>query len=737
MLAPRMCCLDLDTFFVSVERLLDPRLRGRPVVVGGARWGRGVVTSTSYEVRGFGVRAGMSIREASERAPADAVFLAGHGEAYADYSRKARLVVERFSPIVVAASIDEHYLDFRGCERLYRQPGDADDDATILRTVRAMTAALDRELGLPASAGIATSKPMAKVASALAKPQGVLLVGAGTEPATLAPLAVRRLPGIGPVAEARLHAVGIVTLGQLVDAPEALLRPIFGASTASIRATSRGEGADELGRERPAFREHDPHGTVAGTISNERTFVEASARTAGEVLSGLCERVGSRARHRGVLAGQLTLRLRYADFHTITRGRTITPTSVDVELHRVALELYREARTRAPPIRLLGVALAKLRLDAVQLPLFDAGERRGLAVDRVRDRFGYHAVHLASSAGPRRARRRTGRRRGRLTRTGARAPGIVRRAPARAPRRHRGGNQRGGEQIEDDPDAPTGPQLAVADEPDRDHDHRWAAGERAPHGGLALTDLLHHHAQAHAPLRQLPLHQVVLGAQREAVVGERIALGAQPGSHPAGVVEVEHVAARGERRGRPRVADPVEVARGGVQVRRAAFADEPADQIITLRAVVADRDVRLATPQVAGRVRRHDLELDAGVEGAQVGDDGRQQVRRDRLARGEADDALERLRLTRGDQRAAGRGVVHRPHLLDQLEASRRQREPRPHPLEQRDAQLGLERRDLPTQGRLGQAQRARRRRERARLRGDQERTGAVPVEGGVLPVHA
>jgi DNA polymerase IV len=394
---PRMSCLDLDTFFVSVERLLDPRLRGRPVVVGGHRGGRGVVTSASYEVRGFGVRSGMSIREASERAPAETVFVPGHGEAYTDYSRRAREIVERFSPVVIAASIDEHYLDFRGCERMYRRPGDADDDATILRVVREMTATIDRELGLPASAGIATSKPMAKVASGLAKPQGVLLVRAGTEAATLAPLPVRKLPGIGPVAESRLRAIGIETLGQLVAAPAAVLRPIFGVYTAGIRAASQGEGSDDLGRERPAFREHDPHGTVAGTISNERTFVETNPDTASEVLSSLCERVSWRARSRGVLAGQVTLKLRYTDFHTITRGRTIAPTGVDVEIHRVVLALYREARTRDRPIRLLGVQLARLSLDAVQLPLFDAGERRVLAVDRVRDRFGYHAVHLATS----------------------------------------------------------------------------------------------------------------------------------------------------------------------------------------------------------------------------------------------------------------------------------------------------------------------------------------------------
>src|SRR5262249_28762959 len=178
---------------------------------------------------------------------------------------------------------------------------------------------------------------------------------------------------------------------------DATLRRIFGVYSTGIRLAARGEGADELGRERPAFREYDPRGAVAGTISNERTFMEATAETAREVLSGLCERVSWPARHRGVVGGQVTLRRRYTDFHTITHGRTIAPTSVDVELHRVVVELYREARIRDLPIRLLGVALAKLRLDAVQLPLFDAGERRCIAVDRVRERFGYDAVHLATT----------------------------------------------------------------------------------------------------------------------------------------------------------------------------------------------------------------------------------------------------------------------------------------------------------------------------------------------------
>ena len=183
----RICCLDLDTFFVSVERLLNPRLRGRPVVVGGEKGGRGVVVSASYEARAFGVRSGISIRDATKIAPR-AIFVPGHHETYGTYSAGARGIVERFSPIVVAASIDEQYIDFHGCESLYRRPEDADDDATILRVVRSITKAIQDELGLPSSAGIATSKSMAKVACGLAKPEGVILVAPGRAGVAYAPV---------------------------------------------------------------------------------------------------------------------------------------------------------------------------------------------------------------------------------------------------------------------------------------------------------------------------------------------------------------------------------------------------------------------------------------------------------------------------------------------------------------------------------------------------------------------
>ena len=197
---PRICCLDLDTFFVSVERLLDPALVGKPVVVGARPGQRGVVTACSYEVRAFGVKSGMAISEAVKLAP-HAIFLPTRHGVYTPYAGRVREVLVRHTPSVQTASIDEFYLDFTGCERLYRAAGDGDGDATIERTVRAMCAQIRAEVGLPASAGIGVSRTIAKIASGAAKPAGVRMIRAGDERGFLSPLPVRKFPGIGPVTE--------------------------------------------------------------------------------------------------------------------------------------------------------------------------------------------------------------------------------------------------------------------------------------------------------------------------------------------------------------------------------------------------------------------------------------------------------------------------------------------------------------------------------------------------------
>jgi DNA polymerase IV len=396
---PRICCLDLDTFFVSVERVLDPSLEGKPVVVGGRPGTRGVVTAASYEVRARGVKSGMSLIEAGRLAP-DAIYLPTRGDTYSTYAERVREIARRYSPVVVIASIDEMFLDLSGCERLYGRSGDENGDVAIERAVLELSQAVDDELGLPSSAGLATSLVVAKVASSLAKPRGVMVVPAGVERAVLAPLPVRSFPGIGPVAEAKLRAAGYETLGDVADAPLAALREIFGAWAASIVRGVQGCGSGQLGRERPAFSEHDPEGETAGSISNERTFREDVSDPASieSVLCGLCERVCWRVRKRGIKARTVTLKLRYSDFHTLTRSRSLFPTSSELELYPVLKEMLIAARTRSLPVRLLGVQLSNLGMFQ-QLPLFDHHDKVGAVVDGIRERYGFSMVSLGTQLG--------------------------------------------------------------------------------------------------------------------------------------------------------------------------------------------------------------------------------------------------------------------------------------------------------------------------------------------------
>ena len=396
---PRICCLDLDTFFVSVERLLDPDLEGKPVIVGGRPGTRGVVTACSYEVREFGVKSGMSLRDASRLAP-HALFLGGRVRDYSAYSKRVREIIDRYSPEVQAASIDEFFIDFTGCERLYEQPEDADGDATILRTVWHMCDAIKEEIGLPASCGVAASRPVSKIASGLAKPRGVIMVPGGAEREFLAPLPCKKFPGIGPVAAQKLLDHGIRTLGELADTSDEGIKHLFGAWADYVREGVRGEGIVKLGDDRPAFREHDPEGGTVGSISNERTFREdvGDPHHIERMLCSLAERVCWRARKRGVVARTVTLKLRYADFETITRARSVrSPTSEDGEVLKVVMALYRKNRTRDLSIRLLGIALSNLSEPAAQLDLFADHSREKVhrQIDRVREKYGYKSVGLA------------------------------------------------------------------------------------------------------------------------------------------------------------------------------------------------------------------------------------------------------------------------------------------------------------------------------------------------------
>ncbi len=394
----RLCCLDLDTFFVSVERILDPSLVGKPVVVGGRPGSRGVVTAASYEVRERGVRSGMPLSRAVALAP-HAIFLPTRHDTYGGYSQKVWKIVEKYCPTIQVASIDELYMDFRGCERLYRRSEDVDDDRTIERVVRELTATIQSELGLPASVGIARSKIVAKIASGLAKPAGVLFVPEGNEAQLLSPLPVRKYPGIGPAAEERLAAAGIVTLGQILTASEAKLKMIFGSRVASIQRGIRGESEGKIDAAAPAFRERDVEVTGVGSISNERTFREDvdDPQSIDAMLCSLAERVCWRARARGLKARTISLKFRYGDFQTCSRSRTLEPTDSESVVLDVVRSLLADSWTRTRPLRLVGVGISKFDANR-QIDLFSDTTEFHRAVDSVRDRFGFESLRLASTA---------------------------------------------------------------------------------------------------------------------------------------------------------------------------------------------------------------------------------------------------------------------------------------------------------------------------------------------------
>jgi DNA polymerase-4 len=323
---------------------------------------------------------------------------------YGEYSTRVRAVLDYYTPEVRAASIDEFYMDFHGCEGLYRHSAGEPGDATIERTVREMCRRIASETGLPASAGIGGSRIIAKVASGLAKPAGVLLVPMGTERDFLAPLAVRKLPGIGPKAEARMNADGLGTLDDLLRLPTGPLRARYARILALLeREVSRTPRPVSLARERPAFSEHDPEGLSVGSISNERTFFESirnDERALAQLLR-LAERVCHRARKRGIRARTVTLKLRYTDFQTIARCRSIEPTSEEGAVYCALADLYRLARTRHLAIRLLGVQLSNLVAagEPMQLTLpFTRPRSVGQALDQVRQKYGYDSVHFAGSA---------------------------------------------------------------------------------------------------------------------------------------------------------------------------------------------------------------------------------------------------------------------------------------------------------------------------------------------------
>ena len=378
----------MDAFFVSVEELFDPSLKGKPVVVGGRPNERGVVSAASYAARKFGVHSAMPLRTAYKLCP-QAIFVDGHPDRYRDYSQKVYDVLTAFSPLVEMASIDEAYLDITGTERLYGPP---------LRAGHLLHERMKTATALNCSIGIAAARMVAKISSDQAKPNGILWVLPGTEAAFLAPLDVRRVPGIGKVMEKNLHELGIHKVGDLARLDEAFLEERFGKWGLALAGKSRGEDAGawydtEIGEEQGPK-----------SISHEHTFNEDTAEIdrLESTLARLCEMVGRRLREHGLEARTLQLKLRYSDFSTITRAHTPPrATQLDTEIFAEIRELFRRNWKVGSAVRLLGVHVSGWADGAEQMDLL--GEERHekwkqtmAAADRLRDKFGESAVGLAS-----------------------------------------------------------------------------------------------------------------------------------------------------------------------------------------------------------------------------------------------------------------------------------------------------------------------------------------------------
>ena len=376
--------LDMDCFFVSVERLLDPSLAGRPVVVGGDPDGRGVVASASYEARRFGVRSAMASRRAKELCPG-LIFAPGHHHLYGEYHDKVREVLARFAPGVEAASIDEFYLDFSGCNLLH---------GAIFPLLRRIRDQIASELGLPSSAGLGANKLIAKIGSRLAKPAGVMWIPHGAEAEVLAPLPVRAIPGVGPVTGATLERLGVTRIGHLASIPEKVLEAALGAFGPELARKARGESDSPVAE-----------GGERKSVGHETTFEEDTADPVvlEATICHLVEKAAHRLRKAGMKAGGVTVKVRYSDFRTVTRSRGIAASDRDGELLAVARELMEGAVGRRVRVRLIGVSLERLRVGSEQLGLFTAARDARLAslfpaVDRVRKKYGFDSIELATSA---------------------------------------------------------------------------------------------------------------------------------------------------------------------------------------------------------------------------------------------------------------------------------------------------------------------------------------------------
>ncbi len=382
--------IDLDAFFVSVELLERPDLRGKPVAVGGRPDQRGVISSASYEARKFGVRSALPTRTAFQLCP-DLILLPSRHDLYAQHSRQVMLMLREITPQFEQISIDEAFLDITGTELQHGPPE---------KLAHTLHVRIRDELGLPCSIGVASNKLVAKIATEQAKPNNIRLVPAGEEAIFLAPLPVRALWGVGPKTAETLKGLGIETIGQIAQARSDVLAYRLGKNGADD-LLRRAQGIDDS----PVEDER-----VVKQVSQEITFVKdiAEVKRLRAVVLELSEGVGLHLREDNLGARTIAIKIRYGDFTTFTRQTTLPqPTNLDQDIFAQAWSLF-EHNWNKQAVRLIGVAARQLSLAARQLDLFeqrdDRAERLTRTVDEIRHKYGTESLKRGSTLRPARKR---------------------------------------------------------------------------------------------------------------------------------------------------------------------------------------------------------------------------------------------------------------------------------------------------------------------------------------------
>lgn len=370
--------LDLDAFFVSVERILDPKLNGKPVIVGGdPKYGRGVVSACSYEARAFGLHSAMPIRTAYKLCP-HGIYLHGHGDEYTRFSKAVKNILEQYAPQIEQASIDEFYLDMTGTQKMY---GSMFEFATRLQKE------IWDKIGLPISIGIGSNKTIAKIGSDCMKPKGITYIIPGMEKEFLSAMPVETIPGVGKVMKQSLNNRGIYKIGDITKLSSDYFGTAFGKYGIDLWRKAHGEGTEYLTVQR-----------TRKSISRETTFGNdvTSEEELKNTLLYLTGKVAQSLRKKGWEASTIDIKLRYTDFQTLNRAKTIKPTDDDKMIFETAWDLMKKARTRRVGVRLIGVGVTNFSPLNEQEFLFEDYEvkRKKMlrAVTRVRDKFGYESL---------------------------------------------------------------------------------------------------------------------------------------------------------------------------------------------------------------------------------------------------------------------------------------------------------------------------------------------------------